>query len=738
LLAVTTMFSSISVFATETETNDGFLDELGAVEEDLDDVEPILVQELGNDTNVTATQINVNTPITAGLTTKSDVDWYKFTVAKAGYIQISLGPASGTDTSYIDSGWTWQLYWSNATSEIASCSGIKTSYTSDQFPQKQGETFYVKISHTNSYYDTIGANYTLKVINVENAHYEKEENDVNTAANQIAVNTTYKGNCYYDNDVDWFVFDITKAGYFTVTLSSDASNDTSKIGSGWRFDVYSSANLSSSIFYASGIQSSYTSWKLAYKPGRYYVKITNKSDYYWTNRLLYNLKVTEVESSKWEKEENDTNPTATKIATGSTFYGVTNYNSDADWFKVDITKTGYFQVQLSSDASNNSEEIQDGWDLSVYSGDALNYSIYTVKGIKSSNVPLELPYPKGTYYIKVEPHSIYYPPCGCVYDLKVTQTTSSNWESEYNDSSDKADKAKLYNGYNGYLRYNEDEDWYKVSVPADGKISLTLKNVANVDASNGWKVILYSAENVSASILSFTVRSASGSESIEVEKGTYYICIKADSIYYAPVQTKYMITTDFQYWAPDIKSITNISSTSVKLSWDKVANVEGYQIYRSTSKNGTYKKIATVTGYKTTTYTDKSLTTGKTYYYKIRAYGTIEGKTRTGAYSDKKSVKVVPPKGKILSVSAATKAFTVKWKTDSSVSGYEIQYSTSSSFKSGSATKTKTVSNKDTSNKKITSLKAKTTYYVRVRSFKTVNGKKVYGSWSTKSSVKTK
>ena len=52
---------------------------------------------------------------------------------------------------------------------------------------------------------------------------------------------------------------------------------------------------------------------------------------------------------------------------------------------------------------------------------------------------------------------------------------------------------------------------------------------------------------------------------------------------------------------------------------------------------------------------------------------------------------------------------------------------------------TKTVGTKYTSvTKKITGLKAKTKYYVQVRSYKIVNGKKYYSSWSAKKSVKTK
>ena len=81
------------------------------------------------------------------------------------------------------------------------------------------------------------------------------------------------------------------------------------------------------------------------------------------------------------------------------------------------------------------------------------------------------------------------------------------------------------------------------------------------------------------------------------------------------------------------------------------------------------------------------------------------------------------------------KSFTVKWKKRSGVTGYQIQYGTKSSFKGA---KTVTVKKASTGSKKIKKLKARKKYYVRVRAYKTVNGKKYYSAWSKKKHVKTK
>ena len=113
-----------------------------------------------------------------------------------------------------------------------------------------------------------------------------------------------------------------------------------------------------------------------------------------------------------------------------------------------------------------------------------------------------------------------------------------------------------------------------------------------------------------------------------------------------------------------------------------------------------------------------------------------------GNYSGtvKKTFTIKPKATTISKVTASKKAFTVKWKKQSTqTTGYQIQYSTSSKFKGA---KTVTVSKNKTTSKKISKLKAKKKYYVRVRTYKTVkvNGKntKIYSSWSKAKTVKTK
>ena len=85
---------------------------------------------------------------------------------------------------------------------------------------------------------------------------------------------------------------------------------------------------------------------------------------------------------------------------------------------------------------------------------------------------------------------------------------------------------------------------------------------------------------------------------------------------------------------------------------------------------------------------------------------------------------------------AKKKSVVVTWKAEKNVSGYEVQIATDKKFKKNK--KSVKIDKKKASKKTFKNLKSNKKYYVRVRSYKIVNGKKVYGKWSKVKSVKTK
>jgi len=107
--------------------------------------------------------------------------------------------------------------------------------------------------------------------------------------------------------------------------------------------------------------------------------------------------------------------------------------------------------------------------------------------------------------------------------------------------------------------------------------------------------------------------------------------------------TKYYDTAQYRTASTTtLKKVTGIkvtkSGTKVKVSWTNIAGETGYQISKMTKKSATQKTPTTV---KSTTAKSKLVTAtkGKTYYYKVRAYKTVDGKKAYGPWSEVKAFK---------------------------------------------------------------------------------------------------
>ena len=232
----------------------------------------------------------------------------------------------------------------------------------------------------------------------------------------------------------------------------------------------------------------------------------------------------------------------------------------------------------------------------------------------------------------------------------------------------------------------------------------------------------------------------------------------------------------------DFTKVTSASYDKLRLSWEPLSGVDGYQIYRATSKSGKYAKIATVKGASGATYTDTGRTCGTRYYYKLRAYKKIGGKTVYSKYSTILSAYAKPAKVKVTDAyapSTSVETIAVSFTTVRGATDYEAQInqikngketgfrnytydedgkkSNFSTYKqrlamlkkqypSGYVTRSymengKVIDQKMTVEKfaetligkdqvKIDMVQDDSIYEFRVRAYRKVNGRKVYGSWS--------
>ena len=171
------------------------------------------------------------------------------------------------------------------------------------------------------------------------------------------------------------------------------------------------------------------------------------------------------------------------------------------------------------------------------------------------------------------------------------------------------------------------------------------------------------------------------------------------------------------------KNFIKTYSTKAQSFWTGVKVADGVRTFKSNSKSVTVSKSGKVT--------IKAKFIGKATIT-ITAPETKNYKKTT----KKITITVNPTKTALSSVTSPSAGkMTVKWKKNAVGTGYQIQYSTSSKFTNPKYT---TVNKNTTLSKTIGSLTKGKKYYVRIRTYKTVSGKKYYSAWSAAKSVTVK
>ena len=273
---------------------------------------------------------------------------------------------------------------------------------------------------------------------------------------------------------------------------------------------------------------------------------------------------------------------------------------------------------------------------------------------------------------------------------------------------------------------DEDEDKENVSKPETTVKTATATGNVHVRKGPSTNYTSLGVLKVGQKVEILGTDSATGWYKIKYNNGYGYVSNK-----YLKIDSSNQQSTTLS--KPTVKASSS-SYNSNKLSWNKVKGASGYEVLRATSKTGTYKSVKTITSGSTVSYTDKSLATGTTYYYKVRAYRTVDKKKVYSSYSSVVSAKPVLKTPSVKLTSGSKKA-TIKWEKISGASGYEVYRATS---KSGKYSKIKTITKNSTVSYVNSSLTKNKTYYYKVRAYRTVNGKKIYSSYSVAKSVKVK
>ncbi len=283
--------------------------------------------------------------------------------------------------------------------------------------------------------------------------------------------------------------------------------------------------------------------------------------------------------------------------------------------------------------------------------------------------------------------------------------------------------AYVYGNLNGKIEGNvfdiPESPEFKVESLSNGNIKITITNSRDYQTYDIYRATSKKGKYSKISTL------ANGESEYIFKNGKvgskYYFKLKgfkSNGNYTAYTKEK---STVVKYSETTTANAVSTSKSSIKISWDKVDGATGYAVYRSTSKNGKYSLIKSTSSL---SYTNKKLTTGKKYYYKVRPYITISKTKYYGKYSQVTSAypKVGTPVFTVSSYDYNINKISIT--KVSGANGYAIYRSDeeNGTYKLLSTT-TKTVYY----DKKLTLGKK---YYYKVKAYALVGKSKKYGSLS--------
>ena len=419
-------------------------------------------------------------------------------------------------------------------------------------------------------------------------------------------------------------------------------------------------------------------------------KLSPNTEYYFEIHALSsatgNYKVT---VSYVADAEGDVKEKAAEISLNKSITRELSSDDDVDWFKFTLD----YDCNIRMVATNESGSSKRFVLYSAINKEFINFTCY------SSTEKTQI-LDAGEYYIKVYDNDGYYTlaigDCGSAHkeDYRYVQATDSadGIKTTYCKSCKKVIKKEV--------------------IPRIDKVSLSYTKGTYSGNVKKPSVTAYDVNGDKISSSQYKVTYSSG----RVNVGTYTATVEFTGKYAGTKTLKFKVV-------PLASSKLKLKLSTTSYTYNGKAKKPSVKVYNSKGDlvtSGNYK-VEYPSGRKNV----------GSYKVKVVFKGNYSG-------TEYLTFKVNPAKTTVKKLTAGKKSLKVSiTKKSTQVTGYQVQYSTSKSFKA-KYTKTKTISSYKTTSATLKSLKAKKTYYVRVRTYKTVNGKKYYSGWSSYKTKKTK
>lgn len=181
--------------------------------------------------------------------------------------------------------------------------------------------------------------------------------------------------------------------------------------------------------------------------------------------------------------------------------------------------------------------------------------------------------------------------------------------------------------------------------------------------------------------------------------------------------------------APTGVKTVSTGYNALRTNWNAVAGASGYELYRASSTSGTYSLVKATTSLN---FVNTGLITGKTYYYKVKAYRLVGTTKVYGGYSPIAGVRTVPAAPtRVKSTSIGHNRIRTSWNAITGASGYALYRASSGN---GKYSLIKATTSLSFVNKGL--IRGKT-YYFKVRAYRLVGTTKVYSNLTSASHTKT-
>ncbi len=268
--------------------------------------------------------------------------------------------------------------------------------------------------------------------------------------------------------------------------------------------------------------------------------------------------------------------------------------------------------------------------------------------------------------------------------------------------------------------YSEKDDW-----------------VHGNDAVTGHYTAMIDPSNVSVGLGLFTSldgawpSAACGRFSRASQKDTTQMAAVSYCIQLIEVQQIYLSDEGSIEWAPWVRMV-KCNNLVIGNSWECF-------LMRTLTSGVRESRVCVMEPITWTSSNSKVATINNSGVLKITGMGTttIKAVSQSGIVGSRSiTVKSRLASVKLKKIQAGKKKLTIRWKAVKNAKGYQIQYATKKNFKSGM--KKITIKGAAKKAKTIKKLKSKRKYYIRIRSYGTEKGKRVYSAWSAVRSVKTK